>query len=214
MAWAFFSLPDQMRTFFFCANQTGRAVPGIVVSPALFPASFFPVSLSSPIVTRGTLGLLDVFPAQRDTEVCDFQTYSSIYPMLFQCWPSVCDAGPTLKQHWVNAPCFLGYSKVYDIRGGLFFRGPVAALSLPDCRVKYAFFYKSFFRAVCPPPPLNHRCRGSEAKCWKNLRYGSDFISTIVDSQISCQSFHLRIYCCAKASSGNRFLFKKGKGVV
>ena len=22
-------------------------------------------------------------------------------PILFQCWSSVCDAGPTLKQHWV-----------------------------------------------------------------------------------------------------------------
>ena len=28
--------------------------------------------------------------------------------MLFQCWPSVFDAGPTLKQHCVNVPCSLG----------------------------------------------------------------------------------------------------------
>ena len=28
--------------------------------------------------------------------------------MLFQCWASVEDGGPTLKQHWVNAPCLLG----------------------------------------------------------------------------------------------------------
>ena len=28
-----------------------------------------------------------------------------IHPMLFQCWPTVLDAGPTLKQHWVNVPC-------------------------------------------------------------------------------------------------------------
>ena len=28
--------------------------------------------------------------------------------MLFQCWPTVFDAVPTLKQHWVNAPCLLG----------------------------------------------------------------------------------------------------------
>ena len=32
-----------------------------------------------------------------------------IHPMLFQCWPSVFDAGPTLKQHWVNAPCLLAW---------------------------------------------------------------------------------------------------------
>ena len=31
-----------------------------------------------------------------------------IYPMLFQCWPTVFDAGPALKQHRVNAPCLLG----------------------------------------------------------------------------------------------------------
>ena len=28
--------------------------------------------------------------------------------MLFQCCPTVFDAGPTLKLHWMNAPCFLG----------------------------------------------------------------------------------------------------------
>ena len=35
-----------------------------------------------------------------------------IHPMLFQCWSTVSDAGPTLKQHWDNAPCFLGYQSV------------------------------------------------------------------------------------------------------
>ena len=30
-----------------------------------------------------------------------------IHPMLFQCWSCVFDAGATLKQHWVNAPCLL-----------------------------------------------------------------------------------------------------------
>ena len=30
-----------------------------------------------------------------------------IYPMLFQCWASVFDAGQTLKQHWMNPPCLL-----------------------------------------------------------------------------------------------------------
>ena len=28
--------------------------------------------------------------------------------MLFQCWASIEDGGPTLKQHWVNSPCLLG----------------------------------------------------------------------------------------------------------
>ena len=30
--------------------------------------------------------------------------------MLFQCWPTVFDVGPTLKQHRVNDPCLLGIS--------------------------------------------------------------------------------------------------------
>ena len=30
-------------------------------------------------------------------------------PTLVQCWTSVCDAGPTLNQHWVTASCLLGY---------------------------------------------------------------------------------------------------------
>ena len=37
------------------------------------------------------------------------QQTRDIHPMLFQCWPIVFDAGPTLKQHWVNAPCYLGF---------------------------------------------------------------------------------------------------------
>ena len=28
---------------------------------------------------------------------------------LVQCWSIVCDAGPTLNQHWVNVPCLLAY---------------------------------------------------------------------------------------------------------
>ena len=36
------------------------------------------------------------------------QQTRGIYPKLFQCWHTVFDAGPTLEQHWVNAPCLLG----------------------------------------------------------------------------------------------------------
>ena len=39
----------------------------------------------------------------------DCQTiWHYICPMLFQCWSTVFDAAPTLKQHWLNAPCLLG----------------------------------------------------------------------------------------------------------
>ena len=37
------------------------------------------------------------------------QRTSSGKLMLVQCWPTVCDAGPTLNQHWFNASCLLGY---------------------------------------------------------------------------------------------------------
>ena len=32
------------------------------------------------------------------------QQTRGIHPMLFQCWPTVIDAGPTLKQRCVNVP--------------------------------------------------------------------------------------------------------------
>ena len=50
--------------------------------------------------------------------------------MLFQCWPNVEDGGPTLKQHWVNVPYFLGYllfnssaAKVNDCNVTLCYQG-------------------------------------------------------------------------------------------
>ena len=30
--------------------------------------------------------------------------------MLFYCWASVADNGPTLKQHWLNVSCLLGHN--------------------------------------------------------------------------------------------------------
>ena len=29
-------------------------------------------------------------------------------PISAQCWPIVCDAVPTLSQHWLNVSCLLG----------------------------------------------------------------------------------------------------------
>ena len=31
-----------------------------------------------------------------------------INPMSVQCWPIICDTGPTSNQHWFNASCLLG----------------------------------------------------------------------------------------------------------
>ena len=38
----------------------------------------------------------------------NMQQTRDIHPMLFQCWASVGDGGPTLKQYWVNVSCLLG----------------------------------------------------------------------------------------------------------
>ena len=42
------------------------------------------------------------------------QQTRGIHPLLFQCWDSVDNNVPTLKQHWVNAPTFaLGGRRAY-----------------------------------------------------------------------------------------------------
>ena len=38
-----------------------------------------------------------------------FPATRGIQPILLQCWANVFDAGPTLKQYWLNAPCMLGW---------------------------------------------------------------------------------------------------------
>ena len=37
-----------------------------------------------------------------------YQQTWNIHPMSVHCWPTVCDAGPTLYWHWVNVSCLLG----------------------------------------------------------------------------------------------------------
>ena len=34
-----------------------------------------------------------------------------IHPMLLECWTSVCDAGPTFKQHWISVSCWLEWAQ-------------------------------------------------------------------------------------------------------
>ena len=38
----------------------------------------------------------------------NFWVRLDIDPMLFYCWPTVGNGGPTLNQHWVNILSFLG----------------------------------------------------------------------------------------------------------
>ena len=52
------------------------------------------------------------------------QQTQSIHSMPFQYWATVCVAGPTLKQHWMNALCLQGY----QLR-----QGPTATTSRAMC---------------------------------------------------------------------------------
>ena len=38
------------------------------------------------------------------------QQTTEVHQMLFLCWTSVVDGGPTLKQHWFNTSCFMAWA--------------------------------------------------------------------------------------------------------
>ena len=42
------------------------------------------------------------------------QQTRDVKPMLFQCWPTVFDVGPTIKQHWFNVSRLLGMCRSYN----------------------------------------------------------------------------------------------------
>ena len=67
------------------------------------------------------------------------QQTRGIHPILFQCWSTVFDAGPTLKQHRVNSSCFWAGSSSPGARyrqsvpqGGNL--PTVMTVGLPSCR--------------------------------------------------------------------------------
>ena len=43
-------------------------------------------------------------------DVATSQQSQDIHPMLFHCWATGEDGGPTLKQHRVNVSCLLGWT--------------------------------------------------------------------------------------------------------
>ena len=49
------------------------------------------------------------------------QQTRGIHPKLFQCWHTVFDAGPALKQHWVNFPrvCWVHYRNSFTLASNL-----------------------------------------------------------------------------------------------
>ena len=40
-----------------------------------------------------------------------------VEPIVVQCWPTVCDVGPTLIHHWFNVSCLLGSCYFIPSRG-------------------------------------------------------------------------------------------------
>ena len=72
-------------------------------------------------------------------EISSYQAHD-VEPMLLYCWATVCDAGPTLSQHWLNVPCLL--------RQQLLCKSTYSALShnsyLPFIQFFYLFFFYEF----------------------------------------------------------------------
>ena len=71
-------------------------------------------------------------------------------PMLFQCWPTICDAGPTSNHHWLNASCLLGCAQpskhkmlLFCVLCGVFWN----VLKSKKLQVRdYLFKWTEFFR--------------------------------------------------------------------
>ena len=110
--------------------------------------------------------------------------------MLFQCWPPFYgDAGSTLKQHWVNAPCLLG------IWGG----GPRVVVSTAafHARVRGSVPGLGGFKETkmfLPHPRVKVSIVGSlrdrEVACSASDRQGSNFESCVWRTVSSHSSHH------------------------
>ena len=73
------------------------------------PCRFFPCpglcylhQLSHPVIIDRKIQCLGKRVTSQQTR--------DIQPMLFQCWPTVEDGGPALKQHWVDDSRLLGWT--------------------------------------------------------------------------------------------------------
>ena len=74
--------------------------------------------------------------------------------MLFQCWASVEDGGPTLKLHWVNSSCLLGHvAQCWDsvgdgglISGQLIMSDVTHITALPQRKAVYEYFLNDSHR--------------------------------------------------------------------
>ena len=101
--------------------------PRQMTAPSIFTcnlmnANFFVTSLEKGLlhnifqITPSTCTYSCLYKISLRSQTCSrlpvkvhYQQTRGIHTMLFQCWPTVFDAGRTLKQHWTYAPCLMGY---------------------------------------------------------------------------------------------------------
>ena len=54
------------------------------------------------------------FPIVSDRIRSVSQQTRHVDPMFFYCWADVADGEPTLKQHWINVSCLMGWGRYYS----------------------------------------------------------------------------------------------------
>ena len=105
--------------------------------------------------------------------------------MQFQCWHTVFDAGPTLKQHWVNAPCLPGLLWVHDnynffnsfSAGTVFIRQNLRYKDGPrSVRFNFDFIYPCVYRQSIQPEDYrgSGRQQGARERPGDRARYPSN----------------------------------------
>ena len=80
--------------------------------------------------------------------------------MLFECWSTVCDIGPTFKQLWVNGSCLLGFvSKVFEVTYNVCYN---YILELFEMTYNYTLYEKLIIIRKT-------MCERSTIFCWSNV---------------------------------------------
>ena len=82
-----------------------------------------PISVSMPV------NHLWRWPNSKPSPAVYFAQTRGIHPMLVQCWPTVFEAGPSLKHHWVIVQCFLSVALWWRffVFFSIFLRSPTGA---------------------------------------------------------------------------------------
>ena len=114
---------------------------------------WFCLIVANNVVTVNTGAIYSTLPKQT----------RNAHPVLVYCWASVCDAGPTINQHWMND----GYHSVID-------RGQCTAIWLRIAELIYQTHLLNLYVywRLNLPRVLWHDCHPSKNKtltqCWFN----------------------------------------------